>query len=123
MATEKKKSKRDGSLFGSWINRFTAFIYSLFAQGGVISFFSRDDSYDDSICSQALERTARSAKKGKAYKFLEHVIENSKPLQIFGALRKFFACLSLQVYGIFTISYAVTSIFIYYIKFRLFHHI
>ena len=116
MATEKNKSKRSGSLFGSWVNRFTAFIYALFAHGGVISSFSREDSYDESICSRALESTSRSAKKGRAYQFLEHVIEKSKPLQVFGALRVFFACLSLQVYGIFTLCYAVTSIFIHYIK-------
>ncbi len=115
MAGEKKKSKREyRGLFGL-LDMMTAFIYSLFSSGRVTGRLLGDNSfYESSVCNGVLEKTARSAQRSGFSRTLEWLVEKSVPLQTISAIRSFLSRVSLNSYGVFSVVFGLTSLFVYY---------
>ena len=115
-APKKKKSARRGSFFLEMIDRFTAFIYSLFNNGRLGTWLSEDNAvYNESLCAEAIEVGSQKLKKSRVTSSVGAVVERSRALKLLGSLRDFLFCLSLSVYGVFFMTYGFTSIFVYYI--------
>ncbi len=103
------------SFFLKYINKLTAFIYSLFASLRMAERLSFGDRlYEESYLAGLGKKISRSA-RGLSERYAEGVIEQSRMLRLASALRDFLAALGLNVYGIFFMAYSLTAIFLYYI--------
>ena len=112
---EKKRSAKKGSFFVKAVDGFSSRLYSIFANGRIGTWLSTEQSlYENSRSAGAVENTARSLKK-EGSKYAEAVMENSKVMRMSGAFRAFLANLALNVYGVFFLSYGLTSLFMYYV--------
>lgn len=115
MANEKKKSKRESRGLFVLLNMMTAFIYSLFSDGRVTGRLLGDNSfYESSVCNSVLEKTARSTKRNRFSRTLEWLVEKSVPLQTISAFRSFLSRISLNSYGLFSVVFGLTSLFVYF---------
>ena len=121
MATRKKEKQRKGSFFLNAINAFTAFIYSLFANGRTGSWLSRADRmYENSFCARLLNNTAQSKKNGALKKQANRIFKESKILQLLRSLREIMSSLKVQVYGMFFLVYGITSAIMYFVPILLY---
>ena len=115
MASEKKKSKRESRGLFWLLDMMTAFIYSLFADGGITRRVLGDNSfYENSVCNSVLEKNARSTKRNGFSRTLEWLVEKSVPLQAISAIRSFLFRMSLNSYGVFSVVFGLTSLFAYF---------
>lgn len=98
------------------INAFSAFLYSLFANGRVGSALSSGNGlYKKSLCARLFERNAAKNVRSRLSGKVERAIEDSRALRAVGVLRVFLGSLAINVYGIFFVAYGLTSVFMYYI--------
>ena len=117
MSTRKKAKNeaRSKSFFAEFIDRFCSFIYSLFTNGAAGTWLSTNDNlYKRSKYARKVERSAASMRTGLS-KSAEAVMEQSKAVRAFKAFKMFLSCLSLNVYGVFFLTYGLSSMFMYYI--------
>lgn len=98
------------------IDAFTAFIYSIFANGRAGSFFSSDKAEKDSFIMGLVHRVSYLLKRNTVTEALDHVLKKSFFLNFFNAFRGFLSELSLGVYGMFAIIYGTASIVVYFIS-------
>ncbi len=112
----KKRSRRHGSFFMGLIDAFTAFVYSMFSNGRLGTWFSSGDkSYKNSIFSRLFDKVAKSYRSSALSDNVDLVMKKSKFAKATDAIRSFLSNLSLGVYGLFLLVYGVVSIFVYFI--------
>ena len=116
MSKVKKKIKKNGSFILNLINSFTAFIYSLFANGRLGSWLSWSDG-DESIFSKTFEKISRAYQKSSFSGAVDLFMQNSKFMVTSDAIRSFLSRIGLGVYGLFFSVYGTASAFIYFIKY------
>lgn len=116
MAKIKKKRRRGGSFFLSVIDAFTAFIYSLFANGRVGTWFSSDSLERESLIMRLSNKLPRLLKRNAVSETVDDVMKNSVFLKIPEAIRIFLSQLSLNVYGMFAIIYGASAVVTYFIS-------
>ncbi len=116
MAKVKKRSGRNGSFFMGLIDAFTAFIYSMFSNGRLGTWFSSGDkSYKNSIFSRLFDKAVKSYRSSALSDAVDLVMKKSKFAKATDAIRSFLSNLSLGVYGLFLLVYGVVSIFAYFV--------
>ena len=117
MSTRKKAKNeaRGESFFARNIDRFCSFIYSLFTNSAAGTWLSNNDNiYKKSKYAKRVEKTAVSVRT-ELSKSAETVMEQSKAIRAFKAFKVFLSSLSLNVYGVFFLTYGISSMFMYYI--------
>ena len=117
MSTRKKAKNeaRGESFFARNIDRFCSFIYSLFTNSAAGTWLSNNDNiYKKSKYAKRVEKTAVSVRT-ELSKSAETVMEQSKAVKAFKAFKVFLSSLSLNVYGVFFLTYGLSSMFMYYI--------
>lgn len=116
MAKVKKRSRRHGSFFMGVIDAFTSFVYSMFSNGRLGTWFSSGDkSYKNSIFSRLFDKVIKSYRSSALSDNVDLVMKKSKFAKATDAIRSFLSNLSLGVYGLFLLVYGVVSIFVYFV--------
>ena len=116
MAKVKKKKRRSGSLFIEAIDMFTAFIYSVFANGRLGSWLSSGDTeYKNSFFTKIYDRIARTYQQSAFASDIDFILKKSKFAKATDAIRIYLSNLSLGVYGFFFAAYGTASVFVYFI--------
>ncbi len=116
MAKKMTKSRKTNSVFVSAVNRFTAFIYSLFIRNRACRAMSNETSiYEKSYFGKLLEKSTKKKSKNSAG-FAEIVVEKSFVFRIMNIVKGFLLSLSLNVYGAFFAIYGLTSVLMYYVS-------
>ncbi len=115
MAVKQKKRNHRPSLLVDSLNRFFTFIYSVFAHSRIGRALSSDDtlckrSFLASVFYKRLERNGDSSGKRRA-----RLLNRSRVAGLVLFIRSFLLSLSLNVYGIFFVSYGIFRIVSYYI--------
>ena len=115
MSTRKKakNEERSRSFFAGIIDRFCSFIYSLFTNGAAGTWLStKDNLYKKSKYAGKVEKSVATVRAGLS-RSSEAVMEQSKAVRAFKAIKVFLSCLSLNVYGVFFLTYGLSSRFMY----------
>ena len=116
LAKIKKKKRRSGSLFIGIIDTFTAFIYSVLANGRLGTWFSSGDKSDKgSFFTRIFEKTTRSYQQSDLAEIVDLVMKKSKFAKAADAMRAYLSNLSLAVYGFFFAAYGTVAAFVYFI--------
>ena len=111
----KKSKDRSESFFAKNIDRFCSYIYSLFTNGTAGTWLSSNDNlFRDSRYAKKVENKAVSL-RSEYSKYSELVMEQSKAVKVFSVFKRFLASLNLNVYGVFFLTYGLSSLFMYYI--------
>ena len=98
------------------IDAFTAFVYSMFSNGRLGTWFSSGDkSYKNSIFSRLFDRAGRAYRSSELSDSVDLIMKKSKFLKATDAIRSYLSNLSLGVYGLFLLVYGAVSIFVYFI--------
>ena len=116
MAKVKRKKRKSGSLFIGAVDRFTAFICSVFANGRLGTWLSSGDAvYKNSFFTKMYDKTARKYQQSALAGDVDLVMKRSKFAKATDAIRVFLSNLSLGVYGFFFAAYGTASAFVYFI--------
>ena len=100
----------------SVLDSFTAFIYSMLANGRLGTWFSSGDkSHKESFFSKQFEKLSRILQKSEVYGTVDLVMKKSRFAKASEAIRVFLCRLSLAAYGLFFAVYGTTSAFVYFI--------
>ena len=100
----------------SVLDSFTAFIYSIFANGRLGTWFSSGDkSCKESFFSKQFEKLSRILQKSEIYGSVDLIMKKSLFAKASDAIREFLCRLSLAAYGLFFAVYGTASAFIYFI--------
>ena len=100
----------------SLLDSFTAFIYSMLANGRLGTWFSSGDkSHKESFFSRNFEKVTRILQKSDKYGMVDLVMKNSRFAKASDAIREFLCRLSLATYGLFFAVYGTASAFVYFI--------
>ena len=101
----------------SVIDAFTSFIYSMFANGRLGTWFSSDKTEKESFFMGLADKAHRLFKRNTVSENVDLVMENSFFMKIPEVIRVFLSELSLNIYGMFAVIYGATSIVMYFISF------
>ena len=116
MSKIKRKRRKGGSLFVGIIDMFTAYIYSIFANGRLGTWFSSGDKNDkNSFFTRIFEKLSRAYQQSEVASSVDLVMKKSKFAKSTDGLRVFLSNLSLAVYGFFFAAYGTVSAFVYFI--------
>ena len=111
MAKVKRKNKGKISFFMSLLDSFTAFIYSMLANGRLGTWFSSGDkSHKESFFSRNFEKVTRILQKSDKYGMVDLVMKNSRFAKASDAIREFLCRLSLATYGLFFAVYRKANV-------------
>ena len=116
MAKVKRKNRRKSSFCMSLLDSFTAFIYSMLANGRLGTWFSSGDkSHKESFFSKNFEKVTRIFQKSDIYGSVDLVMKKSLFAKASDGIREFLCRLSLATYGLFFAVYGTASAFVYFI--------
>lgn len=101
----------------SVVDAFTSFIYSMFANGRMGTWFSSDKAEKESFFMRLTEKAHRLFRRNAVSERIDSVMKDSFFMKVPEAIRRFLAELSLNVYGMFTVVYGATAIVMYFISF------
>ena len=100
----------------SLLDSFTAFIYSMLANGRLGTWFSSGDkSHKESFFSKKFEKITRIFQKSEIYGSVDLVMKKSVFAKASDAIRELLCRLSLATYGLFFAVYGTTAAFVYFI--------
>ena len=100
----------------SVLDSFTAFIYSMLANGRLGTWFSSGDrSHKEGFFSKQFEKLSRILQKSEIYGSVDMVMKKSLFAKASDAIRDFLCSLSLAAYGLFFAVYGTVSAFVFFI--------
>lgn len=98
------------------IDAFTAFVYSMFSNGRMGTFFSSDKTEKESYIMRLLDKVSLLLKRNTVSETIDHIFKKSFFLNVMNGLRSFFSELSLNVYGMFAAFYGTAAVAVYFIS-------
>ena len=108
LARVKRKNRRGGSLFIGAVDRFTAFICSVFANGRLGTWLSSgDEANKNSFFTKIFDKMARKYQQSEFAGDVDVVMQRSKFAKAADAIRVFLSNLSLGIYGFFFAAYGI----------------